>query len=205
MVQHMDAKVGKILRKLDELEIADNTLVLFTSDNGAAYEGFIHDLKGGKTDLHDGGIRVPMVVRWPAAIPANQTSEAFGHTNDLLPTFCDAAGVELPSGLPIDGLSLLPHLKGEAPPSDEARGTVFWQLDLYRNLQRHYPKPQPYATEVSMRGKWKLLALGGKPVELFDVEADPNEKRNIMADHPDLVASLSAQLTEWLSAPRTTK
>ncbi len=93
----------------------------------------------------------------------------------------------------------------EAPPSDEARGTVFWQLDLYRNLQRHYPKPQPYATEVAMRGKWKLLALGGKPVELFDVEADPYEKRNIMTDHPDLVASLSAELTEWLSTPRTTE
>jgi hypothetical protein len=111
----------------------------------------------------------------------------------------------LPSDLPIDGLSLLPHLKGQSPPSDEVRGTVFWQLDLYKNLQRHYPKPKPYATEVAMRGKWKLLALDGKPVELFDVEADPNEKRNIMADHPDLVASLSAQLTQWLSAPRTTQ
>lgn len=205
MVQHMDAKVGEILKKLDQLEIAENTLVLFTSDNGAAYEGFIHDLKGGKTDLHDGGIRVPMIMRWPAAIPAGQTSEAFGHTNDLLPTFCDAAGVELSSELPIDGLSLLPHLKGEGPPCDDARGAVFWQLNLYKGLQRHYPKPKPYATEVAMRGKWKLLALGGKPVELFDIEADPNEKRNVMDDHPDLVTSLSAELTEWLSAPRKTK
>ena len=125
MMQHMDAKVGQVLDKLQELGIADNTLVLFTSDNGAAYEGFIHDLKGGKTDLHDGGLRVPMVVRWPAAIPAGQTSDAFGHTNDLLPTFCEAAGVEVPGELPIDGLSLLPHLKSEEPPSGEARGTVF--------------------------------------------------------------------------------
>ena len=76
-------------------------------------------MKGGKTDLHDGGLRVPMVVRWPAAIPAGQTSDAFGHTNDLLPTFCEAAGVELPSELPIDGLSLLPHMKGERAPSVE--------------------------------------------------------------------------------------
>ena len=205
MVQHMDAKVGEILKKLDELKIADNTLVLFTSDNGAAYEGFIHDLKGGKTDLHDGGIRVPMLARWPAAIPAGQTSEAFGHTNDLLPTFCDAAGVELSSKLPIDGLSLLPHLKGGDPPSDEARATVFWQLNLYKKLQRHYPKPKPFATEVARRGKWKLLALGGKPVELFDIEADPNEKQNVMADHPDLVTSMSAEITQWLSEPRTTK
>lgn len=205
MVQHMDAKVGEILQKLDELQIADNTLVLFTSDNGAAYEGFIHELKGGKTDLHDGGIRVPMIVRWPAAIPAGQASDAFGHTNDLLPTFCDAAGVELPSDLPIDGLSLLPHLKGEAAPTEETRGTMFWQLNLYKGLQRHYPKPKPYATEVVMRGKWKLLALSGKPVELFDIQADPNEKRNVISDHPDLVVSLTRQLTQWLNEPRTTK
>lgn len=205
MMQHMDAKVGQILKKLDELRISDNTLVLFTSDNGAAYEGFIHDLKGGKTDLHDGGLRVPMVVRWPAAIPAGQTSDAFGHTNDLLPTFCEAAGVEVPNELQIDGLSLLPHLKGQESPSEEVRGTVFWQLNLYKSIQRHYPKPKPYATEVAMRGKWKLLALGGKPVELFDLEADPNEQRNVIADHPELVASLSTQLDDWLNAPRITR
>ncbi|QDV41157.1 Arylsulfatase [Stieleria neptunia] len=202
MVQHMDAKVGEILGKLDELGIADNTLVLFTSDNGAAFEGFIGDLKGGKTDLHDGGIRVPMVVRWPAAIPAGQTSDAFGHTNDLLPTFCEAAGVEVPSELSIDGMSLLPHMKGGPPPSDEARGTVFWQLDLYKKIQRHYPKPKPFATEVAMRGKWKLLALRGNPVELFDVEADPNEQQNVIDNHPDLVASLAAELEQWLSTSK---
>jgi arylsulfatase A-like enzyme len=82
---------------------------------------------------------------------------------------------------------------------------VFWQLDLYKSLQRHYPKPKPYATEVVMRGNWKLLALKGKPVELFDVEADPNEKRNVLAEHPELVASLSAQLKDWLNEPRVTK
>ena len=125
MVQHMDAKIGQILKKLDELRIADNTLILFASDNGAAFEGFIGELKGGKTDLHDGGLRVPMVVRWPAAIPAGETSDAFCHTNDLLPTFCEAAGVVLPSELAIDGLSLLSHMKGNHPPSDQARGTVF--------------------------------------------------------------------------------
>ncbi|MGB7328648.1 MAG: sulfatase-like hydrolase/transferase, partial [Rubripirellula sp.] len=205
MVQHMDAKVGLVLDKLDELGIADNTLVLFTSDNGAAFEGFIGDLKGGKTDLHDGGLRVPMMVRWPAAIPAGQTSDAFGHSNDLLPTFCEAAKIKLDGDLPLDGLSLLPHMKGERPPSEEDRGTVFWQLDLYKSLQRHYPKPKPYATEVAMRGKWKLLALGGKPVELFDVDSDPNEQRNVINEQPELVASLTSELNQWLGAPRTTQ
>ena len=150
MMQHMDAKVGKILEKLDELKIADNTIVLFTSDNGAAYEGYVGDLKGGKTDLHDGGIRVPMIVRWPAKIKPG-TSAAFGHTNDLLPTFCEAAGVDLPDELPLDGLSLLSHFKGGQPPTEEARGTVFWQLNLYRKMQRHEPKPEPFATEVAMK------------------------------------------------------
>jgi N-acetylgalactosamine-6-sulfatase len=205
MVRHMDAKVGQILDKLDELGIAKNTLVLFTSDNGAAFEGFIGDLKGGKTDLHEGGIRVPMLVRWPAAIKAGQTSEAFSHSNDLLPTFCEAAGIELPQDLSVDGLSLLPHMKGERPPSDEARGTVFWQLDLYKVIQRHYPKPKPFATEVVRQGKWKLLALRGTPVELFDVESDPNEQRNVIDDYPELVVSLTAQLNQWLDAPRTTR
>lgn len=205
MMQHMDAKVGQLLNKLDELGIAENTLVLFTSDNGAAFEGFIGDLKGGKTDLHDGGLRVPMLVRWPAKIPAGKTSAAFGHTNDLLPTFCEAANVELSSELSIDGLSLLPQMKGESPLGVEERGTVFWQLDLYKKIQRHYPKPKPFATEVVMRGSWKLLALSGKPVELFEIEADPNEKRNVIDAHPDVVASLTNELNEWLNAARKDK
>ncbi|TWU64684.1 sulfatase [Crateriforma conspicua] len=202
MVAHMDSKVGAIMKKLDQLGIADNTMVLFTSDNGAAFEGYIGDLKGGKTDLHDGGLRVPMIVRWPAKIPAGQ-SDAFGHTNDLLPTFCEAAGVDLSHHqTSLDGLSLLSHMKGQDPPTAEQRGTMFWQLDLYRNIQRHYPKPKPYATEVVRRGKWKMLAYHGTPVELFDVVADPNEQQNLLAEHSDLAASLTSELEQWLSAPR---
>lgn len=202
MVQHMDTKVGQILDKLEELGIAENTLIVFTSDNGAAYEGFIGNLKGGKTDLHEGGIRVPMMARWPAAIPSGQRSNALGHSNDLLPTFCEAAGIRLPKKLPLDGISLLSHLKGGPPPSDKERGTLFWQLDLYRNLQRHYPKPEPYATEIVRQGKWKLLAKDGKPVELFNVENDLNEMRNLLAENPALAAEMTRKLNAWLQEPR---
>ena len=203
MMQHMDTNVGKILKKLDELKIADNTIVIFTSDNGAAYEGYIGDLKGGKTDLHDGGIRVPMIARWPAAIKPGTSSEAIGHSNDLLPTFCEAAGIELPEDMPLDGLSLLPHLKGAAPPTAKQRGTLLWQLDLYKKLQRRYPKPDPYATEVAIQGKWKLLARDGKPVELYDIEDDPNELRNLMPENPAMVSSLRIEIEKFLKAPRT--
>ncbi len=202
MVQHMDAKVGEILKKLDNLGIAENTLVLFTSDNGAAYEGNIGKLKGGKTDLHEGGIRVPMIVRWPGKIKAGEVSTAFSHSNDLLPTFCEAAGLSLPKDLPLDGLSLLPHMTGSSAPTAQQRGTVFWQLDLYKNLQRHYPKAKPYATEVVRRGKWKLLALNGEPVELFDVKSDPYENDNLLEQQEAVATSMAGALKAWLAEER---
>ena len=202
MVRHMDAKIGVILAKLDELGIADNTLIVFTSDNGAAFEGYIGDLKGGKTDLHDGGLRVPMIARWPGKIPAGKETDAFAHSNDLLPTFCEAAGVKPTADLPLDGRSLLPHLTGGAAPTMEERGTVFWQLDLYKSIQRHYPKPKPYATEVVRRGKWKLLALDGKPVELFDILADPNERTSVLDQHADIAGSMAQELKIWLAEDR---
>ena len=205
MIGHMDAKVGAILTKLDELGIADNTIVVFASDNGAAYEGNIGDLKGGKTDLHEGGIRVPMFVRWPAAITKGKSTEMFGHTNDLLPTLCEAAGVKLPDELPLDGMSLLPYMTGQKKPEELERGTVFWQIDLYKKLQRHYPKPKPYATEIARRGKWKLLSLNGEPVELFDVESDPNEQENLLESNLDLAQSMAAEVKTWLAEPRTQK
>ena len=135
-------------------------------------------------------------------IPPGRTSDAFGHTNDLLPTFCEAAGVELPNELPIDGLSLLRHMKGERPPSAEARGTVFWQLNLYKKIQRHYPKPEPFSSEAARRGRWKLLSRDGKPLELFDIEADPAETNNRLEDFPRIVDSLRKEIDQFLRQPR---
>lgn len=201
MMQHMDAKVGYILAALDRLGIADNTLVVFTSDNGAAWEGYIGDLKGGKTDLHDGGIRVPLIARWPERIPAGSETAAFGHSTDLFPSFVEAAGIAMTPDANLDGLSLVPHWTGAPAPSDEERGMVFWQMDLYRSLQRHYLKPEPYATEVVRDGRWKLLARAVEPVELFDLSADPNETRNLLNQHPERVAQMTDALAAWLTEP----
>ena len=199
MVAQLDAKVGEILAKLEELGILDNTIVFFTSDNGGAFETDIGPYKGGKTDLHEGGIRVPAMISWPARLPQGKVVETFGQHVDLLPTLSEAAGVTPPADWPLDGVSLLPHLMGGPAPE---RGTVFWQLDLYKSLQRHYPKPEPYSTEIARRGQWKLLALDGKPTELFDLEADPLERKNLLNDRPDVVAELTAELREFLAAPR---
>jgi N-acetylgalactosamine-6-sulfatase len=198
MLSAMDHKIGQILAKLDELGIADNTLVVFTSDNGGAYEADIGPWKGGKTDLHDGGMRVPYIARWPGVIPAGVVSHELAAHADLLPTVCAATGVQPPPNL--DGVNLLPHLRGGAPVL--GRGPLFWQMDLYEHVQRHYDKPKPYATEAVRDGRWKLLARAGEPVELFDVEADPRERENLLFDYPGVAARLKAALAEFLAAPR---
>jgi N-acetylgalactosamine-6-sulfatase len=140
------------------------------------------------------------VARWPGKIKANTVTSELGHSNDLLPTICSAAGVSVPESLHIDGINLLPLLTDRRQAS--ARGPVFWQLDLYKHLQRHYPKPKPYATEVVRQGRWKLLALNGKPLALFDVEADISEQNNLIKQEPERTKALAQQLAAWLAEPR---
>jgi arylsulfatase A len=200
MVARMDYQVGRILDTLDRLKIANNTLVIFLSDNGGAYEANIGELKGGKTDLHEGGIRVPFLARWPGRIKVGSVSNEIGHSTDLLPTICSAAEIPLPKNLKLDGINLLPLLQGERKQLE--RNTVFWQLNLYKHLQRHYDKPKPYATEIARRNRWKMLALNGKPVELFDIEEDIEEKNNLIHEHPDVVKSMNVELQDWLTQPR---
>lgn len=200
MVARMDYQVGRILDTLDRLKIANNTLVIFLSDNGGAYEANIGELKGGKTDLHEGGIRVPFLARWPGRIKVGSVSNEIGHSTDLLPTICSAAEIPLPKNLKLDGINLLPLLQGERKQLE--RNTVFWQLNLYKHLQRHYDKPKPYATEIARRNHWKMLALNGKPVELFDIEEDIEEKNNLIHEHPDVVKSMKIELQDWLTQPR---
>ncbi len=200
MMAHMDATIGALLRKLDQLGLRESTLVMFTSDNGGAFEADIGPLKGGKTDLHEGGIRVPFVASWPGRIPAGGTSSAIGSSIDLLPTFCAAAGVPVPDGAPVDGVSLLGHWRENA--AVERAGPLFWQLDLYAKLQRHYPKPMPHATEVAMEGKWKLLCRGAEPLELFDLDADLAETANRLDTQPEIAARLARGVRAFLDAPR---
>jgi arylsulfatase A-like enzyme len=200
MMAHMDATVGDLLKKLDQLGIRDNTLVLLTSDNGGVYEGDIGPLKGGKTDLHEGGIRVSFIASWPGKIPAGGSSPAIGNTIDLLPTLCAAADVPVPAQAQVDGVNLLPHWQNGTPVA--RGGPLLWQLDLYSRLQRHYPKPKPYATEAAMDGKWKLLCRDAQPLELFDLEADLAETTDLLERHPEVAARLARDVRSFLDAPR---
>lgn len=200
MVEHMDAKVGEIVAKLDELGIRENTLLIFTSDNGGAWESDVGPYKGGKTDLHEGGIRVPAIFHWKGVIPAGKTSTCFGHHCDLLPTLCDAAGIAPPREARLDGVSLWDCLAKAKPcPS---RGPVFWQMDLMKQIQRRHPKPQPYATEVARTGSWKMLATDGRPLALFDLDADPTEQTSVLDRNPEVAGRLAKELRGFLTAER---
>jgi arylsulfatase A-like enzyme len=199
MLAHMDATIGDLLRKLDQLGIREQTLIVLTSDNGGVYEGDIGPLKGGKTDLHEGGIRVSFIASWPGQIPAG-SSNASGHSIDLLPTLTAAAGIPVPVEAKLDGVNLLPHWQSGA--DIDRSGPLLWQLDLYPRLQRHYPKPIPYATEVAMEGKWKLLSRDAVPLELFDLEADIVEGVNQLDNQPEVAARLARSVRSFLDEPR---
>jgi N-acetylgalactosamine-6-sulfatase len=200
MVSCLDAQVGRIVAKLEELGLRDNTLVLFTSDNGGAWEANNGPFKGGKTDLHEAGIRVPAILSWPGRIPPGQSLTDVAHHTDILPTICAAAGLGMPDAQEVDGHNLLPWLSGQAEAPE--RDVIFWQLDVYRTLQRHTKKPEPFVTEVARRGNWKLTARDGVPLELFDVGADPLEARNLLDAQPEIANQLVEALRAFLAAPR---
>lgn len=197
MVTHLDACVGRIIDKVNELGIAENTLILFTSDNGPANYGSAGLLRGRKGDLYEGGIRVPALMAWKGKIKAGAVASGLGHSNDLLPTICEAAGVSLPQEVKFDGQSLLSYMwKGTPLPE---RGTVFWQMNVLKMNYSRWKKTAPFATEVARNGNWKLLAFEGKPIALFNLKNDPAEQTNLLASERDIGEKLGVELKAWLA------
>ena len=200
MVSSLDANVGRLVAKLKELGIYENTLIFFTSDNGPLHPGSPGPFTGGKADLHEGGLRMPTIAVWPGHIAPGSTSDALTHTNDVLPTFCAAGGVKVPEEAKVDGIDVLPVLTEGKSTAD--RGTLFWQMNLFKWATQPGGKPEPYATEVARSGKWKLLAADCKPLGLYDLEADPRESTDLSDKHPEIAKRLTAELRAWLAEPR---
>ena len=185
MVEAMDGYVGRVLAALEEKGVANNTLILFTSDNGSHFEGGYNPkmldssgpLRGGKRDLYEGGIRVPMIAHWPDGIAKPGTSDHISAFWDFLPTACDIAEIDTPPGL--DGISYLPTLigKGEQATHD----FLYWEFHE-RN------------TRLAMRqGDWKLVqynvAKNGKP-ELYHLGRDQGETEDLAKQEPERVAAM---------------
>ena len=189
MVTHMDAGLGRIFALLEELKLADNTLVLFTSDNGPTHDrvggadsDFFNSsagLRGRKGSVYEGGLRVPLIVRWPGKIAPDQTSELACAAWDLLPTFCAAVGIEPPTD--IDGVSLLPTLlhQGEQPQHEY----FYWEFPAYGGQQ------------AIRQGNWKALrtemSKGNRTWQLYDLASDPNEMHDVAAAKREIVKELA--------------
>ena len=190
MVERMDARVNDVLAQLDRMGRTEDTIVLFLSDNGGDPNGDNTPLRGRKSSVWEGGIRVPCMLRWLRLGIEGRTTRQVGLAMDLLPTLLAAAGVAPPAGRKFDGVDLLAVIRGERKPF--AR-TVFWR---YRRAE---------VTRKAVReGDLKLVDDNGKR-ELHDLAADPLEQRDLLAAMPDRAAKLDALLSAWekdVRAPR---
>lgn len=187
MMEIIDHQVGRVLDKLDELGLAENTLVLFSSDNGPHQEGghkmpFFDSngpLKGKKRDLYEGGIRVPMIARWPGRIQSGTETDLLSGFQDVLPTLAEVAGKSVTL---TDGISFLPTLLG-GPDRQEKHDFLYWEF---------YEQGGKRAIR---KGLWKgvqrnILRNPDAPVELYDLSLDIGEDADVSAQHPTIVAEL---------------
>ncbi len=193
MVDAMDQAVGLILAKLDELNIADNTLVLFTSDNGglSTSEGSPtsnRPLRAGKGWLYEGGIRTVLLARCPGIISAATVNDTPIISPDYFPTILQAAGVPLQPQDHLDGVSLLKLIHSDKGGSERS---LYWHYPHYGN--------QGGAPGSAIRtGRWKLIEwFEDNQVELFDLQNDPGERINLVSSEPDRVAAMRKSLKEW--------
>lgn len=207
MVSQLDQGVGAILNTLKKLKIEQNTLVIFTSDNGPAYLGSPAHFKGRKTDFHEGGIRVPMIAWWPKTIKKNQVTHEISNTIDLLPTFASVAGVKISDKVKIDGVNISPLLIQNSKLEER---TLFWEIATRYNKSGNYVnvtdiRINPAPNQIARHGKWKLLALEGVAKELYNVDEDPYERWNLIKSYPKIANKLRNELMIWLNEPRQAK
>jgi arylsulfatase A-like enzyme len=217
VLSHADDRIGEVLEVLDRLELTDNTLVVFSSDNGPARGGkelgLMHDTatgagynvfaakgitggrRGYKSSLLEGGIGVPFIARWPAKIAAGKVDKsAYLSAVDLLPTFCEIAGVKLPADYASDGISQVPALMGKG---EQLRSKpLFWKYGVRPGPSKS--NPDHWVAFAVVHQQWKLAVnQAGTHRELYDIVADPYEQNNLAEAQPEVVARMGKLLSDW--------
>lgn len=190
MVERMDTGIGRVLATLDELAMAENTIVVFTSDNGPSAEPNAYGPAGAnisngplrehKFSMHEGGIRVPFIARWPGKIPAGSIRDESAVSMDLMPTFLEAAAVNASGEIEMHGRSLLSYLQGGP---------------LHRTEALHWESQQNAAV---LAGEWKLVHRFWEPEpRLYRIADDPGENENLASRHPEKIRELMALHEQW--------
>jgi arylsulfatase/arylsulfatase A len=205
MVEDIDRNVGRLLAHLDARGLADDTLVVFLCDNGPQTRRYVGSMRGRKGEVHEGGIRSPLFVRWPGRIEPGTRVGAIGAHVDLFPTLLAAAGVPVPDEVRPDGRSLLPLLTGQE---------VEWPERLLF-IQAHRGDVPVRGNHFAVIGpRWKLVRPTGfgretptdeVPLELYDLVADPFERDDLAAERPEVVARLSDAYAAWFEDVSTTR
>ena len=179
----LDRAVGKVTDKLAELGLADNTLVIYTNDNGGPSDtnaSVNFPLSGTKANHLEGGIRVPFIMRWPAQVLANTTYHQPISTLDLLPTFITAAGGTVKNTDELDGVDLLPYVQGKNKNAPHER--LFWKKEVRAAVRE---------------GDWKLLRFPDRPAELYNLAQDQSELHNLAYKYPEKVRALYKKIFDW--------
>lgn len=200
MISYWDEQIGGLVRKLKELGIYENTVLVFTSDNGPTFNGgsdspwfdsarpFKSEVRWGKASLREGGIRVPLIVSWEGHIAPASKSDHICASWDVMPTVCDLAGIGCPK---TDGISFLPELLGRRQPRHDY---LYWEF------------PESGGQKAIRMGDWKGLILdirkkGEENMMLFNLKDDPREQHNVAAEHPDIVRKMRACMKEAHEEP----
>lgn len=199
MVSRLDRDVGRIVDLVDELGLAENTMIIFTSDNGPTSAGGADpkffdgngNLRGIKFEFYEGGIRCPMIVRWPGKVKKGSITSHISAQWDVLPTVAELADTQAPEG--IDGISFLPTILGNSE-EQKKHSHLYWE------------NPSGSGWQAIRRGKWKAHQKNTRrssktPIELYDLSADEEEAKDVSADFPDVVSSFAKLFTNARTAP----
>ncbi len=179
MCENLDDNIGRILGRLDELRLSDNTIVLFLTDNGPNSDRYNGGMKGRKGSVHEGGVRVPLFIRWPGHIERGTNVTQIAAHIDLFPTIVELCGVPMPKTLPQDGVSLVPLLKGQ---------TANWPDRMLFTFRS--PRGQTLTVPGSVRTQRWRAVKARKRWELYDMVRDPGQERDVSKKHPDILAKL---------------
>jgi len=199
VLSEYDRQIGRLIDGLKQLGIDNNTIVIFTSDNGAlpAFNGSrTGGFRGSKLSLYEGGIRMPFIVRWPAAgIRGVIDRESVLSAYDIFPTLCAIAGAELPEGYSFSGKDKSSAIRGK--PSSEKR-TIYWEYGR-NNTSFSYPEGIDRSPTMALReGKWKLLMNSdGSDIQLFNIDEDISESKNASGQFPGIAAKMRKKLERW--------
>jgi len=203
MIEAVDTSVKRVVDKIDELGLGDNTLIVFTSDNGGMFRvSQLEPLRAAKGSLFEGGVRIPMAIRWPGKIKPGSTCATPVTSVDFLPTFSSLAGAALPKGQPVDGVDISPLMFGSSIPER----TIFWHYPLYLEgpgLEFEVPGGKTYSwrgfpSTALRRGDWKMIEFHeDNSIGLYNLKDDPSEQNNVADKFPEIAKSLRDEMDRW--------